>query len=450
MWLGRNGGNNIILSWGGLLLWFENTTLSPSFVSPSLSLHIRHSPSPAKEPCNPSPCQNGGTCEAHDRYSYSCYCPEDFAGKHCEADPQDCYSGNGQDYRGVVSQTENGRDCAPWNAGSLLHEPNNALKLHAESSGLGNHNQCRNPDGDKKPWCYVLEREDSPMWEYCNVKLCDDTEEETKPSISQEGDFSSCGKAEEMTFPLRIVGGQPARQGSRPWIVSIRKKVQTPLGEQTIHDCGGALIAPCWVLTAAHCLIRRVASDLRVVLGEYKLDKKDEGEQIFDVERLVLHAEWSLENNNNDIALIKLMPKQGQCVKETTYVRRVCLPEAEEDLKAGANCDIAGWGSDRHNGPSTQVLQEVQVKVIGRERCNEPRAYSGTITSGMLCAGNFERGGVDSCQGDSGGPLTTMSDTNTHTVQGVVSFGEGCGERYKPGVYARVSHYVPWIKGNLV
>uniref|UniRef100_UPI00358E1262 hyaluronan-binding protein 2-like n=1 Tax=Myxine glutinosa TaxID=7769 RepID=UPI00358E1262 len=403
-----------------------------------------------KQPCNPSPCQNGGTCETNDQHSYRCICPEDFTGKHCEADPQDCYSGNGQDYRGEVAQTENDHDCIPWNAGTLVHEANNALQLHAESSDLGNHNHCRNPDGDKQPWCYVLKKEDAPSWEYCKLKSCDGTEVEIKPIISQgEGDFSVCGKAEEMTFPMRIVGGQPARQGSRPWIVSIQRKVRSPFGEQNIHDCGGSLIAPCWILTAAHCLYSRQPSDLRVVLGEHQLDKKDEGEQIFDVERLVSHEDSSRDHPHNDIALMKLTPKNGQCVKETTYVRLVCLPAVEEDLKAGTNCDIAGWGADRHTGPSIQVLQEVQVKVIGRERCNEPRAYDGKITSSMLCAGNFEKGGVDSCQGDSGGPLTTKSDTNIHTVHGVVSFGEGCGESYKPGVYARVSHYIPWIKAYI-
>jgi secreted trypsin-like serine protease len=95
----------------------------------------------------------------------------------------------------------------------------------------------------------------------------------------------------------------------------------------------------------------------------------------------------------------------------------------------------------------SQTLKYVAVPYVNNEKCK--RAYGSTITDAMLCAGGKPDGGEDSCQGDSGGPLVRVSGGKA-TVIGVVSFGQGCADKNIPGVYARVTSFLGWIKANMV
>lgn len=84
------------------------------------------------------------------------------------------------------------------------------------------------------------------------------------------------------------------------------------------------------------------------------------------------------------------------------------------------------------------------IPMVERATCNQPLSYDGKITNNMICVG-FKEGEGDSCQGDSGGPLTVEA-TAVPTLAGIVSWGEGCAEANKPGVYTRVANYVGWIQ----
>ncbi|XP_022656804.1 plasma kallikrein-like [Varroa destructor] len=236
-----------------------------------------------------------------------------------------------------------------------------------------------------------------------------------------------CGKAPPHP-KLRIIGGTATWKGKWPWQVAL-------LNRNKEAFCGGTLIAPDWVLTAAHCVRR----SLHVLAGEHNI-KRRRGKEVA-VATCFVHPEYDVETVDNDIALLQLETP----LVFNNFVGAACLPDAP--LSAGARGTILGWGklSDQAvNG--SEILQEAQVPVIPQPECRD--VYSEYFVSqNMLCAG-YRRGRIDSCAGDSGGPLLVQNNkTKRWTVQGITSFGEGCGQR--PGIYARVANYVSWIRETI-
>ncbi|KAM6220481.1 tissue-type plasminogen activator [Rhynchocyon petersi] len=123
--------------------------------------------------CSEPRCFNGGVCHQALYFSdFVCQCPEGFLGKRCEIDAKvPCYSEKGVNYRGTWSTTESGAECINWNSSALVLKRHNARRLDALRLGLGNHNYCRNPDQDSKPWCYVFKAGTySP--EFCSTPTC--------------------------------------------------------------------------------------------------------------------------------------------------------------------------------------------------------------------------------------------------------------------------------------
>uniref|UniRef100_A0AAR2JSK7 T-plasminogen activator n=1 Tax=Pygocentrus nattereri TaxID=42514 RepID=A0AAR2JSK7_PYGNA len=118
-------------------------------------------------------CYNGGTCkEAVYSTDFICQCPPGFTGDQCEINLNEkCATGSGASYRGTWSISGSGAECINWNSTSLRGKKFTARKPEAVMLGLGNHNYCRNPDGDSKPWCYVFKKS-QVMWEFCSVPNC--------------------------------------------------------------------------------------------------------------------------------------------------------------------------------------------------------------------------------------------------------------------------------------
>ncbi|KAM8953080.1 serine protease 56 [Pelodytes ibericus] len=231
----------------------------------------------------------------------------------------------------------------------------------------------------------------------------------------------------------RIVGGSVTSAGSWPWLVNIRLN-----GELM---CGGVLLGDVWVLTAAHCF----TGDLNelhwtVVIGQYHLSKQDDGVKVFQVNRLVIHPKFNQKTFNNDLALLELTSS----ATDVQRARPVCLPDVPEEPSPGTICYIAGWGSVYEDGPLSDVVMEARVPVLSREACKGTLGKD-MLTSTMFCAG-YLTGGIDSCQGDSGGPLTCQDPVSKlYTLYGITSWGDGCGEKGKPGVYTRVTAFTEWI-----
>uniref|UniRef100_A0A8C3BXC5 Neurotrypsin n=1 Tax=Cairina moschata TaxID=8855 RepID=A0A8C3BXC5_CAIMO len=241
----------------------------------------------------------------------------------------------------------------------------------------------------------------------------------------------------------RIIGGNKALRGGWPWQVSLRLK---GFHRDTRLLCGATLISSCWVVTAAHCF-KRFGVDVRRYLlrvGDYHTGVKDEFERELPVERIVLHRNYWAGSNDNDIALVRMRGREGHCLSFNHHVLPVCLPDRKEksDINRQA-CIISGWG-DTGKSYSRTLLQGV-VPLLPREDC-EAR-YGQKFTNRMICAGNLsEDKRVDSCQGDSGGPLMCQRSNGRWIILGITSWGYGCGRKDSPGVYTKVSKYVPWIK----
>lgn len=158
-----------------------------------------------------------------------------------------------------------------------------------------------------------------------------------------------------------------------------------------------------------------------------------------------MHHRYRLGDDDvpyNDIALLKLKPIDGQCAIETKYVKTACLPDFE--FPVGTDCFISGWGETETGDMSLQLL-DTSVKLISQKQCNAPRVYDQRLDESMFCAGNLRRGRTDSCQGDSGGPLTCV-ENGLYYVYGIVSWGDQCGLKNKPGVYTQVTSFLRWIK----
>lgn len=230
-------------------------------------------------------------------------------------------------------------------------------------------------------------------------------------------------------WTLRILGGREAQPGEWPWQVVILNRYREAF-------CGGTLVAPQWVMTAAHCVRRK----LYVRLGEHDLAVREGSELDYKVSRAVTHPQYDSTTVDNDVALLQL----PEPVEPGPRISPACLPEQGASLPVGDSCTIIGWGKERNTHIfGTDILHEAEVPIIASSVC-EAVYEDYYITSNMFCAG-YRRGRVDSCAGDSGGPLLCHRQGRWH-IYGITSFGEGCGKRGKFGIYAKVSNYRHWVQ----
>uniref|UniRef100_G1Q8F0 Peptidase S1 domain-containing protein n=1 Tax=Myotis lucifugus TaxID=59463 RepID=G1Q8F0_MYOLU len=233
-----------------------------------------------------------------------------------------------------------------------------------------------------------------------------------------------------------IMGGHDAANGKWPWQVGLW--FLDPTSSQWNLRCGGSLIHPQWVLTAAHCIPGRnpVTRDFKVQLGRVRPSYSDS----VQVARIIRHPKYSLENGVSggaDVALLKLEAP----VQPSNLVMWIRLPPASSPFPPGTRCWVTGWGliAPGELLPPPHNLQEVEVPIVANEICQQQ--YGNVITDDMLCAGSEGR---VTCQGDSGGPLVCQW-RGTWVQVGVVSWGPQYCLPNVPTVYARVTSFLPWI-----
>ncbi|XP_075456970.1 coagulation factor XII isoform X1 [Ascaphus truei] len=420
--------------------------------------------------CSDNPCLNGGRCMKA-KTTTVCGCTQGHKGPHCEIRPSEaCYTGNGTSYRGTAHVTMMGTPCLPWDSDIIQHEVTMFSHQQTKDYAIGSHPYCRNPGGDTQPWCFVLQ-EQRLSWEHCHIPRCNqsaastsdppvsETEPPTRgatsspsksdPTTSTEGPSDgstrlpvNCGERFRKSPSLtpRIVGGLVALPASHPYIAALY------IGNLF---CGGALISSCWVLTAAHCLQHRPdVTELTVVLGQRLFNTTDMYTITFPVQKYILHEMYSEITFQHDIALVKLKAVGEACAEFSQFVQPVCLSQNFKVAGTGTQCEVAGWGHQHHGAEQYALyLQEAFIPIIPHTQCCSPNVHGNRILPGMLCAG-FLEGGADACQGDSGGPLVCEVDGRIE-LNGIVSWGTGCGEENKPGVYTAVSSYIDWVKANI-
>lgn len=273
-------------------------------------------------------------------------------------------------------------------------------------------------------------------------------------------DTSICGTDASLN---KLLGGDVADLFEFPWMALL--EYQRPDG--SAFYCGGVLINEKYVLTAAHCIIgKNLPKNWKlsnVVLGEYNTETKRDcvntsygvacsNDPVYvPVVEKIPHEYYDPfdKSQQHDIALLRL----ARSVEYSDFIKPICLPTTKELLGetfVGTNATVSGWGKTETKSES-KIKLKLKLPVKSNRECQQ--VYTServTLSNGHICAGGMK--GKDSCTGDSGGPLmnyVALNDVNWY-VTGIVSFGPAsCGLEGWPGIYTRVTEYVPWIVRNM-
>jgi len=342
-------------------------------------------------------------------------------GQGCGQVNVDCLvSKAGVGYVGSLSVTKSGYTCQNWDS----QTPN------SHHHPLGDHNYCRNPDGEPTVWCYTT---NGPRWEVCNVRMCGDCDTITTTTTTKCG-IKNVGIK-------RVVGGANTEVNEYPWMVALYKR------GRSLPSCGGSLINSRWIVTAGHCHESSFPLDV-AVLGEH--DVTVETETMIKIERNIVyklrHESYDSNTLKNDIALFKM-----NAPVDTSIYLPVCMPPHGANYE-GKTAWVTGWGTLSEGGSQSSILQELELPIVDDQTCYAAMTgalgtfWGQTFPDEQVCAGG--EAGKDGCQGDSGGPFVYDRD-DVFELIGVVSWGLGCARPGVYGIYSEVDHYLPWIARSI-
>lgn len=219
--------------------------------------------------------------------------------------------------------------------------------------------------------------------------------------------------------PQPIVGGTTTTTTAYPFMMQITDASQNQF-------CGGTLVSPTKVVTAAHCMVGETTGSVRVVGGRTYLDGTNG--TVSRVSKIWIHPSYSDVTDGDDVAVLTLSTSMP-------YTTAKYVSSSQTSVyAAGTTARVVGWGTTSQNGSSSNQLRTATVPTVSDAGCRTSYG-SDFVASDMVCAG-YASGGVDTCQGDSGGPLLIGG-----VLAGVTSWGEGCAQAGYPGVYTRLTTF---------
>ncbi|XP_027136507.1 transmembrane protease serine 2 isoform X2 [Larimichthys crocea] len=231
----------------------------------------------------------------------------------------------------------------------------------------------------------------------------------------------------------RASGSQPASLGSWPWQVSLQFSGS--------HRCGGAIISPYWIVTAAHCVARSSSPGDWLVYAGIVDPLGTLFNPAYSVRRIIVHEGFNSVTRRNDIALLRLSKPLD--ITASSNIGPVCLPNVGLNITDHQVGWITGFGHTGNGDTGSPYLMQAQVSLVNSAECNSSIAYNGRISQDMLCTRETEAA-AKMCNIDSGGPLVSLKD-GVWWLRGDNIWGEHCTEQNRPGVYGNITYFLDWI-----
>uniref|UniRef100_A0A081DUB0 coagulation factor Xa n=1 Tax=Echis coloratus TaxID=64175 RepID=A0A081DUB0_ECHCO len=374
--------------------------------------------------CLSNPCHYGGTCK-DGIGSYTCTCLAGYQGKKCEyLIHKSCRLNNGDCWH-FCKQDQNDIQCS-CAEGYILGDDGQSCVAGGDFS-CGRIKKAR----DKREASLPDQTDFSEAYDVIDEATYVESPTNLSSMIPTVQSKNATSPNKDSGRRVRVVNGTDCKPGECPWQALL-------INDQGDGFCGGTILSPIYVLTAAHCMNQ--TKHIKVVVGEVDISSKKTG-HLLAVDKIYVHQKFVLATYDYDIALIQLKTP----IRFSENVIPACLPTADFANQVLMKQDlgiVSGFGRIQERGRTSNTLKVVKLPYVDRHVCKLSSNFP--ITENMFCAG-YHTLPQDACQGDSGGPhITAYSDT--YFITGIISWGEGCAQKGKYGVYTKVSKFIPWIK----
>ncbi|XP_021704388.1 serine protease 42 isoform X2 [Aedes aegypti] len=277
----------------------------------------------------------------------------------------------------------------------------------------------------------------------------------TVSPIKSPHDNAGCGFRNKDGVGFRITGNSDgeAEYGEFPWMVAILREEKALDQVINVYQCGGSLIHPLVVLTAAHCVQNKKPHEIKVRLGEWDTQTTNEihDHQDRNVLEIVFHEKFYKGGLFNDVGLL-FLDKPAEIIET---VNTICLPSQDYNFDY-SRCFASGWGKDvfGKEGKYQVILKKIELPIMPYNDCQKALRTTRlgarfSLNKSFICAGGEP--GKDTCKGDGGSPLVCPipGSVDRYYQAGIVAWGIGCGEKGIPGVYANVAGFRNWIDEQL-